>query len=368
MNIKLPVNLNSPHQETGEQIQISASYLADLEMFPPLRPGNGNLIPHQLSPTSSFLSSLPKDPVLPHSNLPETHPQAPIQSVPLQENQTPPAINQGLASPSLEKPSPQTENSKVEPLQKAVNESEIPPRPILSNQKNPKEGPRNICRYLEKGICWFGAWGLEGGRCRNFHPEPCDKYLEFGEVLPHGCNKRVNCKYKHLPFFCQNSYKYLWCNKKNCKYFHHMSCNNSEFCPQSTLPSPTPSITSTATHTPSISMSSSSPSPPPPTHPSPNPTPNSTHIQQNETPLLAQHPNFLPHIPNYYPPPLIAPSYTAPPVIPPHQSNHPNQIQILHPLLPPPRPWAVISQQQFAQQMSSLSRIENFITKMKAAS
>ena len=152
-----------------------------------------------------------------------------------------------------------------------------------------------------------------------------------------------------------------------------MSCSNSKPCApthltQSTLPSPTPSITSTATHTPSISMSSSSPSPPPPTHPSPNPTPNSTHIQQNETPLLAQHPNFLPHIPNYYPPPLIAPSYTAPPVIPPHQSNHPNQIQILHSLPPPPRPWAVISQQQFAQQMSSLSRIEDFITKMKAAS
>ena len=95
-------------------------------------------------------------------------------------------------------------------------------RQITRPQQTSRAYPRKICRYLERGVCWFGAWGLDGGRCHNFHPEPCEKFMSNGAVLPYGCNKGANCRYYHLPFFCENSTRYLWCDIKNCKLFHHM--------------------------------------------------------------------------------------------------------------------------------------------------
>ena len=217
--------------------------------------------------------------------------------------------------------------------------------------------PRHICRFLEKGICWYGAWGIDGGRCPNFHPEPCVKFLDYGEVLPHGCNKGVSCKNYHLPFFCEKSTKYLWCNIKYCKYFHHVRC--IEFRPPSSpIPrqhhhpithspsytpvtfTPTPSTSSTTTLPPPTSPFSSSPTPHPPlVPPSPSPPTPSSPITHDITPICNQinnhqpilrpedqTPNFPRVIPNYYPPPphqhqTPSPPHHQTPSIPHHQTS-----------------------------------------------
>ena len=434
------VSPDSPLLAPGEQM-MSTPDLANHVTFPPLRPVKGNLtshplsptrsplssrrstkenlISHQLSPTRSPVSSPPKDTVLFQSTLSESS-QVLTQSVSLQENKTTPANNQGLVSQpqSLDISALQTESSEIEPLQNAADEtilpapphensnpthiSTTPPSPpapsqdihppaspnhpergqISNHQKNPKVGPRKICRYLEKGICWFGAWGLEGGRCRNFHPEPCLRFLDHGEVLPKGCVKGVNCKYYHLPFFCENSCKYLWCDTKNCKFFHHMSCSNYKpdsppSYPQTSPPSLTPPSTSAAPRP--SSMKSPSSSPPLPSSPQssphsfpqqpPIPTPTQQYSQNStySPPPMSRPQNFIPFIPNFYPPPMMLPFH--PPAIPPYQSTHTKQMPSPP---PPPKLATVLPQQQHTQQMSTpshlVSMLEDFILKMKTAS
>ena len=169
---------------------------------------------------------------------------------------------------------------------------------ISKHQQDPKELRRRVCPFLEKGVCWYGAWGLEGGRCPNFHPEPCDKFLYYGEVLPQGCNNGVNCKYYHLPFFCPMSIKHLWCNIRNCKYLHHMACSNSE-----TPPQPHPSH---QTRTPK---------------PAPSPSLHISQTSSQQTLEEGQPKNFMPLLPYYYPPPLPLLSHTTPPLIAPHLSS-----------------------------------------------
>ena len=253
-----------------------------------------------------------------------------------------------------------------------------------------------LCPYLKRGVCRYGPWGLKGGRCPNFHPEPCEKFMNYGAVLPSGCDKGVRCEYYHLPFFCENSTKYLWCDIKNCSDLHHYYCSDmkplipthtespskppsplplSHSRPIPTLLSPTPSPLSHPSPNQPTSPISPTPSTPttptaiPPTPhqstPLPSPT-NHTRINNHQPTSRPVPPpqNFIPSIPNYHPPPFLSPFHPPFYPMPPYLPHH-----LPIPYLYPPKPQVVAPQPNPSQHMMISPRIvsalEDLITQMK---
>ena len=291
---------------------------------------------------------------------------------------------------------PNTPHSLQSSLSNSLNlSSSSNPKPSLPPSQ-PHKAPKTpeICPYLIKGICRYGAWGLNGGHCRSFHPEPCEKFLNYGTVTPYGCDKGSRCKYYHLPFFCKNSIKFLWCTVENCRELHHSRCSNfkppplprshlsSQTLTPSTSPAPTPpgpttSLPSQPSPYPPTSPIPPSPStsttstpiatspPPPPSTPLRPPT-NHTQINNHQPTSRPVPPpqNFIPSLPNYHPPPFLSPFhppfYPMPPYLPQH---------LPIPFLYPPKPQVVAPQPHPSQPMiispRIVSALEDLLTQMK---
>ena len=260
-----------------------------------------------------------------------------------------------------------------------------PPQPTSTTSSPQASKFSEICPYLKKGICKYGAWGLQDGRrCPNFHPVPCEKFLDYGAVLPKGCNKGASCRYYHLPFFCKNSIKYLWCDVENCSDFHHTFCSNFKPLPRSYLhppphtPTPPSSPSTPSSPPPSTSHLSSTSTPHPLTSPPPSPpsTPNIATIvppppisTQSPTPATAMQrdnhqpasQNFATIFPNFHPPPFRLPYYPIPPYFPPYQPIP------LH--YPPPKPTAAGPLPHLSQPMvippQLVSVLEDLLVQMR---
>ena len=300
-------------------------------------PTHENITPH-LSPSTPIRTSTPTQEkyhsceIFEHAN----------KAVELQKTEI--KVNRSHSPPSNQFSSP---SSPTNLSNTSVCTSFNPPKTPLNQPSttNQSQVPtsQDICPFLKKGICRHGTWGLKNGRCRNYHPEPCEKFLRYGSVLPSGCDKGQSCNYYHLPFFCKNSIKYLWCTVENCQYFHHEFCSNFKprLPPQPRSPShsPAPSISSSPSNPSSYRTPLTrrpSPSPPTPFQSSPcvsNPSTVSllppttttppistidTITNQTAPQPLTQPQNFVPLIPNFYPPPTHIPYHPILSYIPHH--------------------------------------------------
>ena len=76
-----------------------------------------------------------------------------------------------------------------------------------------------VCPLLLQQECPHGITGATNGKCPNYHPTWCSKFMKNGPGGRRGCKRGDKCRYFH-PALCQNGLSTNICLNKECKLIH----------------------------------------------------------------------------------------------------------------------------------------------------
>ena len=123
----------------------------------------------------------------------------------------------------------------TQPIVDITNQNNQIVTPLNVNQppdfKDVKRYPNmnrdQICRFLTRGTCRFGANGEnELGKCNFFHPNQCKEYNLNGTTET-GCKKGNECNSWHATYICRLSINSNHCTRINCIYKHRKNCSTT---------------------------------------------------------------------------------------------------------------------------------------------
>ena len=126
------------------------------------------------------------------------------------------------------------EKNKEHPKGKPCGEGNVVPKDLKDPKKFPNLNKNQICHFLTKGKCRYGASGENQlGKCKRYHPEQC-RLFNLNGTMEKGCKKGDNCENWHPTYFCHLSINSKKCSRVDCYFKHHKNCkvtysNNNDF-------------------------------------------------------------------------------------------------------------------------------------------
>ena len=113
---------------------------------------------------------------------------------------------------------------------------EVGTEPDASNSSNftdvkryPNKNKDQICRFLTRGSCRYGAKGENDlGKCNRYHPNQCKEFNLYG-TTENGCKKGDDCNSWHATYMCRLSSGSNTCPRNNCIYKHHKNCSTTQY-------------------------------------------------------------------------------------------------------------------------------------------